>query len=355
MPMPNQHHATAAAIRTAYGHRLRAPDYRDLLNMHSVSEIVSYLKGTEGYGDLLHGLEPAYTHRGYLEMLLKRNLFTQCLHFCSLERLQHTPFFRFFIYDYEVRELVKKIQLMPSGPEAYISAMDAWLGPYLGFSQEKLARAVTPEDVIAAVTGTPYAAVMKKHLAKYGSSPENRNYTALEIALRACYLEQILKEAEQVASGSDLEALKKLIGEQVDLINLINAYRLKRVFDADEHSLRSMMLPIPGRLPKRTCEALYAAPDLEGFIEVLKTTRYGRMLTWNAAEGPDSVRLELAFQSLRWQTARTSLHFSGHAAVSLYAVHVLYQIEVSNLITIIEGIRYGKTVSDLQSLLITEE
>ena len=32
-------------------------------------------------------------------------------------------------YDYEISELVKKIQLMPSGPQAYISAMDAWLGP----------------------------------------------------------------------------------------------------------------------------------------------------------------------------------------------------------------------------------
>lgn len=347
--MPNQYHATAAAIRTAYGHRLRAADYLDLLNMHSVAEIVAYLKETETYGDLLHGLEPAYTHRGYLEMLLKRSLFTQCLHFCSLENLQNTPFFRFFIYDYEIRELIKKIQLMPGGNQDYISAMDAWLGPYLSFSQDALARAETREEIIAVVAQTPYAAVMRKHW-----KPEGSSYTALEIALRACYLERILKEAEQTAKGDDLAALKKIIAEQVDLINLINAYRLKRVFHADEETLQSMMLPIAGRLPKRVCEQLYAAPDLAGFIEVLQTTRYGRMLDWNAGETPESVKLEHAFQTLRWQTARSALHFSGHAAVSLYAVHVLYQIEVENIITIIEGIRYGKSVSYLQSLLITE-
>ena len=350
--MPNQYHATAAAIRTAYGHRLRAPDYRDLMNMHSVSEVVSFLKETDGYRGLLADLEPAYTHRGHLEMLLKRNLFTQCLHFCSLEHLQDTPFFRFFIYDYEIRELVKKIQLMPGGPQAYISAMDAWLDPYLSFSQEKLARAETMDEVIAALSGTPYAAVIKKHLAQYGSG---NNYTALEIALRACYLERILQEAENTVQGTDLDALHKLIGEQVDLINLINAYRLKRVFHADPETLRSMMLPIQGRLPQRVCEQLYAAPDISGFIDVLQTTRYGRMMDWNPSEAPESVQLERAFQSLRWQTARSALHFSGHAAVSLYAVHVLYHIEVNNLITIIEGIRYGKSVSYLQSLLITEE
>ena len=350
--MPNQYHATAAAIRTAYGHRLRAPDYRDLMNMHSVSEVVSFLKETDGYRGLLADLEPAYTHRGHLEMLLKRNLFTQCLHFCSLEHLQDTPFFRFFIYDYEIRELVKKIQLMPGGPQAYISAMDAWLDPYLSFSQEKLARAETMDEVIAALSGTPYAAVIKKHLAQYGSG---NNYTALEIALRACYLERILQEAENTVQGTDLDALHKLIGEQVDLINLINAYRLKRVFHADPETLRSMRLPIQGRLPQRVCEQLYAVPDISGFIDVLKTTRYGRMMDWNPSEAPESVQLERAFQSLRWQTARSALHFSGHAAVSLYAVHVLYHIEVNNLITIIEGIRYGKSVSYLQSLLITEE
>ena len=54
--MPNQYHATAAAIRTAYGHRLRAPDYRDLMNLHSVAEVVSYLKETDGYRELLAGL-----------------------------------------------------------------------------------------------------------------------------------------------------------------------------------------------------------------------------------------------------------------------------------------------------------
>ncbi len=351
--MAKSYHATAAAIRAAYGQRLQAADYRDLMNMHSVAEIVAFLKETEGYGELLQGLEPSYTHRGYLEMLLSRNLFTQCLRFCSLEHLQHTPFFRFFIYDYEIRELIKKIQLIPSGPEAYISAMDAWLDPYLSFSQEKLARAETTDEIIAAVAQTPYAAVLKKFCSKGNIV---RDYSACEIGLRACCLERILKEAEETVKGDDLNALKELIGEQIDLINLINAYRLKRVFSADEEVLREMMLPIQGRLPKKTCEQLYSAPDLNTFIEVLHTTRYGRMLDeLSHSDTPESVRLEHAFQCLRWKSARKALHFSGHAAVSLYAVHVLFQIEVRNLITIIEGIRYEKSVPYIQSLLIMED
>ena len=352
--MANQHQATAAAVRTAYGHRLRAAEYRDLLNLHSVADIVSYLKETEAYRTLLQGLEPAYTHRGYVEMLLKRNLFTQCLHFCSLEHLQNTPFFRFFIYDHEIRELIKKVQLMPADNASYISAMDAWLGPYLSFSQEALARAETREEIIAAAAQTPYANVIKT---SWPAGVEQPDYTALEIALRACYLERILREAEQTVRGDDLDALKKLIAEQIDIVNLINAFRLKHTFHMDAEAVKRMMLPIPGRLPKRVCEELYAAPDVPAFLEVLRTTRYGRMMQEDMGflkDAPTSVQLEQIFRKLRWQSARSALHFSGHAAVSLYAAHVLQQIETENLIMIIEGVRYGRSVAELQPMLITD-
>ena len=349
--MQRNHQATIAAIRTAYGRRLTPADYRELVNMHSVPEVVAYLKETDAYGELLRELDPAITHRGYLEMLLKRNQFMQCLHFCSLEHLQNTPFFRFFIYDYEVRELVKKLQLLSVGPHAYISEMDTWLLPYLSFSGEQLAKAETPGQVADAVSGTPYAPVLRK--VRFSPDRRNQYFTDCEIALRACYLRRIREEAKQTLRGADLEAMNDLIGEQIDLINLINAYRLKHVFHPDEETLRSMMLPVPGRLPQRICDELYAAPDAASFIERIKTTRYGRLMA-GLGRDVDSVGFEHAFQTLRCRNARNALHFSGHAAVSLYAVHFLYQTEVQNLITIIEGIRYEKPVSFMQALLITD-
>lgn len=345
--MAGRYRATVASIRTAYGQRLRAEDYRSLLNMHSVAEVVTYLKGTPAYGELLADLDPAITHRGYLEMLLRRNLFHQCLHFCSIEQLRNEPFFRFFLYEYEIRELVKAVQL---GRQGYISAMDTWLAPYLRFSQNQLARADGYAEITEAVAQTPYAAILRRYLTDDGTPPA---FSELEIALRAKALETILKEAEQTIRGNDLDALRGLIGEQIDLINIINAYRLKSVFSTDKQTLMRMMLPIPGRLPKRLLTQLYDAPDAAAFEEILRGTRYGRLLT-DLPDTPGSVRMEHAFQLLRYRNARSALHFSGHAAVSLYAVHFLNQVEVQNLITIIEGIRYEKPVSYMQALLITE-
>lgn len=347
--MSKHYRATAASVRTAYGQRLRPAQYRALAALHSVPEVVAYLKEQPLYSELLAGLEPAYTHRGYLEMLLRRNLFTQCLHFCAMEQLRKAPFFRFFLYEYEIRELFRAIRL---GQQGYISAMDTWIAPYLSFSQSALARAENHRDIIEVCSHTMYAPILRKYLGSGSDVP--LNYTEIEIALRACCLTAILHEAEQTMQGSDLDALKELIGEQVDLINLINAYRLKSVFHTEPATLRSLMLPIPGKLPKAVLQQLYDAPDLISFENVLAGTRYGRMMD-DLPDTPDSVRMELAFQKLRFRTARSALHFSGHAAVSLYAYHVLSRMEVENIITIIEGIRYQKPVSYIQSLLITEQ
>lgn len=348
--MAEKYRATAAAIRCVYGRKLRQEDYHALLNMHSVAEIAAYLQQQALYRDLLAELNPAYIHRGHLELLLNRNLFLQTMRLCKLERLGNAPFCRFFVYDAEVRELLKAIQLLPSAPQGYISAMDAWLEPYTGISLRAIAEATDAQSLIAAAAHTPYAPILQKHLQKDGTLP----YAPLEIALRTAYIKRLLTEGVQLLGGKDRKALQKLIGEQIDLINLINAFRMKCIFHADDETLREHLLPVSGRLPRCICEELYGASDVDTFLDVLRATRYGRQIT-DLPEQPEAVRIEQAFQTLRYRTARNALHFSGHAAVSLYALHVIGQVEVRNLITIIEGIRYGKPVSYLQPLLITGE
>lgn len=348
--MPKNFQASAAAIRSAYGQRLHSADYRDLLNFHSVAEVVQFLKDTPRYGELLAGLEPMYTHRGHLEMLLERDLFDRCVHFCAMEQLLRKPFFRFFVYEYEIRELCKAAML---GNQEYISAMSTWLTPYASFNVDALARAKDDAETVKAVAHTPYAPILQKYLV---SARTGTSLAECEIAMRAAAFRHVLADAEKTLRGSDLDAFRGLVGEQIDLINIINAYRLLSVFHADQDTLSAMLLPDGGKMPKRVCRELYSARNADEFLSVLSSTRYGRKLGGFAVIGdiPDNVRLEYAFQTLRYQTARKALHFSGHAAVSLYAVHFLDQVEVRNLITIIEGIRYQKPVSYMQSLLITE-
>lgn len=342
--------ATVSSIRTVYGKRLRWQDYRELMGMHSVSEVASYLKNTDAYGECLQNIEPSFVHRGYLETRLQRSIFEKDMHFCKIEQLQNTPFFRFFIMDYEIQELFKAIQLLPNYNGDYVSVMADWLAPYSSFSIHDLALAKTPEEILTVLVHTPYYSVLKDFFSNNNTQNE---FTDCEIALRTCYLKKLRADAEKIVTKkSDLTALEDCIGEQIDLINLINAYRLKSGFHTDYQTLKSMMLPVQGKLPSRIIEQLYAANDENEFRQILKTTKYGRLLGNTVSF--DHVQMENAFMRLRYRTAQNALHFSGHAAVSLYAVHYLFQVEVQNLITIIESIRYGKSVSFIQEHLVLD-
>ena len=79
-------------------------------------------------------------------------------------------------------------------------------------------------------------------------------------------------------------------------------------------------------------------------------TRYGRLLG-NQGDLSQHLQMERCFQMLRCRTARNALRFSDHAAVSLYAMHYLQEVEIDNLTTIIEGIRYQESTAYIESLL----
>lgn len=342
--------ATVASIRAVYGRRLRLQQYRELMAMHSVPEIAAYLKNTAAYREHLSAIEPTMIHRGYLETVIRRAPFQRYLHFCRLEQLQHTPYFRFVLMDYEIRELFKAIQLLSNLSASYITHMHTWLVPYTSFSLETLAKADSYDGILAAVAHTPYYAALKPFVPKEGAPFA---FLECEIALRTCSLHLLLEETARTMHGANRKALEDLIREQVDLINLINAYRLKSVFHTDRETLHRLMLPIQGNLPRRISKALYDAPDVDAFRQILQHTRYGRMLETQGSL-PDHLQMEHAFQKLRCRTAQNALRFSDHAAVSLYAVQFLQQVEVQNLATIIEGIRYQKPVPYIESLLTLE-
>ena len=50
--------------------------------------------------------------------------------------------------------------------------------------------------------------------------------------------------------------------------------------------------------------------------------------------------------------ARRALAFSQSAAVSVYSLVLLDELEVDNIITVIEGIRYGRSPDNILSMVI---
>lgn len=158
----NAHYATITKIRTQYGKRLKQADYEELLSKKSVVEATEYLKGNTKYSEALSNIDASTIHRGYLEMILRRNLFERYLEFCKFQQLDRKPFYRFRIVEYEIKSLLHGIMCMNAGSmQSFISSLPAYLVKYASFPVLDLGKATSFSEILAVIHNTPYYQVLK--------------------------------------------------------------------------------------------------------------------------------------------------------------------------------------------------
>lgn len=126
---------------------------------------------------------------------------------------------------------------------------------------------------------------------------------------------------------------------------------MKKFFSAGADEIRSKMLPFYGKLSKEKQNLLFGTRTPEEFIHMLAGTVYGRRMELTD-ENMSSEQFEKELIKMRCTAAKRSLTFSDNAAVSIYSYMYLSEVEFSNIISIIESIRYNKSVSYMENLIV---
>ena len=146
-----------------------------------------------------------------------------------------------------------------------------------------------------------------------------------------------------------MEQFNSFLETDIDLINIINSYRLTAFFEASDDDIERDMLPSEGGLSPAKQKAIYSADTSEEFIKRFSKTSYGRQMIEN---GYDINDLEQSANKLRHKYAKLMLKRSASAPLSVYSFMFLLEIEVKNIISIIEGIRYGVEAGKIAPLII---
>jgi V/A-type H+-transporting ATPase subunit C len=232
-------------------------------------------------------------------------------------------------------------------PEDYISHLPAYLLKNASFDMMQLARIKDYNQLLGALHGTPYYDVLVNIPSVAGQVDFNR----CENALRSFYTDRIVSLVHQEFEGTEKSALLDLINAQTDLINVINIYRMIHYFKMSPENIKKHVLPIKGRLSERVKQSMIEAPDSDAFRKILSTTSYGSQLI-SKDERFRTILFEQKISQLRIDMTKRALMFSRSAAVSLYAILYILEVEIKNIITIVEGVRYGKTPNYLEELLV---
>ena len=344
--MKENYNATVAKIRSIYGKRLKAEDYQSLINQQSVSEIAEYLKKNTYYSELLSPIDTNTIHRGMLENLLRRSVFEKYIKIISFEQIGKNEFFNYRILKAEIDEILSCIRHINASSDEQIATTPIYLGSYASISFIELSKIRSFDALLEFLRRTPYYSELIEFKPKEG---ERINYNACEIKLRKHYINRLFTCIKKNFSKNLQENLLFLLLTDIDIINIINSYRLIAYFNENEDEIKRNMLPFHGRLSELKQNDIISSNDAEDFIKRFSKTYYGRQMTDNGYNPND---IEQSAMRLRYKYARLALKKSTEAPLSIYAFIYLMDNEVQNLIKIIEGIRYELDPKKIEALIL---
>ena len=146
--------------------------------------------------------------------------------------------------------------------------------------------------------------------------------------------------------GKEKKELLALLNAFIDFRNFVRISRLKMSYHTSEDYTRSMLLPY-GRLSKAQINSLLECESSNELMNNLKATYIGKSL--NKAEYNTQSQMITALNSIY---CKKNIRLPVNASVVMLSYVMLSEIELSNIINLIEGTRYGFSEEEKSRLLV---
>lgn len=336
--------AILAKTRAMYGKRLTEKDYSNLLNCKSVPEVMSYLKGHTKYGLLLTKVSETDIHRRQLELILRQQLFYDFAALCRYELTAGEHFATYIIKRTEIEQMLHFLMLLGANkPEEYLFMFPTYFESHTKINLSALTKAVNYDDFLAALTHTPYEKLLAPYKPKDGqplNMPEIEN--TLYTYLYSCVFDII----DKYILGKQKEELKQLFISNIDLTNFVRILRLRKYYDYRGDKILKQLLPC-GSIKESRLRDMCVAETSKEVFGIMETTHTGKLLS----------KLEYSYAGEisdrgRYYLSRKNIHFSSKPVVVMLSYIFLEEAEISNVINIIEGVRYQVAADRIKDILI---
>lgn len=259
-------------------------------------------------------------------------------------------FFKLIISEFEIREILRMILLLKAGdPEEYISSLPGFLISKCKVDLLGLASVRSFNELLKVLEGTQYERILNPF-----RPTENQlaiDYIGCEHSLYEHYFRRTIKLINKSTNKSERRELQQLIGMRIDHINLKSIYRGKVLFKSDPKNIALRIFPFHKRLTKNMIDEMLNA-DSDEHLEQIIDRIFRSSGAINRMSKNENSFLESYTDRLLYKANKSYLHLSQNLSVVFYAYFVLSQLEISNIIYIIEGIRYQLPTEEIQKLII---
>ena len=336
--MSSSSNAVIAKARTVFGKQLTEADYIQMASKETVAEVCSYLKQTKCFGKVLAAVNPQTVHRGQLEALLRKSVFEVFESFHNFDFSESRFFFKYIVQRLEIEQILSAIHAeTENSSDNYIAELPMFLTKHSKINLPALGTAGNIREILDLLSGTTYGELMEKPMLSGADINE------LERILYTNYYYNMLKAAEKELKGSEKKELKKAILRSIDLENTVTVYR-HNVFNSS-HSVSKNLLPFKYRLSPEVIDELAAEKDINRIAAELSKIGY-------ATPEQPSESIEQLTDRISLAAMKKSLRLSQSGAVVYFALSEMLGIQLGNVKTVIEGVRYQLSGNEILDLLV---
>ena len=338
--------ATMVKARIKYGRMLTPAQYRELMDSPGVREIASALSAVSPYDQVLADARESVLHRGNLEIMLRRAAFQEMLALCRFDSSMGNHYFEYIIRQAEIRQLYIFLRLFGAGhPQEYALAISSFFAKHSKIDLRRLPECRSFDQVLDALGGSPLRGVVASFRPKEG---ESMDFAMLESAMQKHLFAFLFDLIDRDFSGDAVRELRALYGMHADLKNIQLAARETEYFESSPSIIHSQLIPFGRFLTKSQRLAMCECRSKGELADWLAKTRYGRLL--NLQEK----LLDRQCDRLLYQEAKRNMSFSPNPAVVLASYWMLSQLQIEDLTTIIEGVRYHIPQEEIARFLIQD-
>lgn len=335
-------------IRVLEGKLLSNEDYMNLLSKKSLPEVAAYLREKTRYSEVLEGALGTEVHRGSLEILIKQS------HKKSLEKLVHylqdeyREFYRSLFVRYEIEDLKTVLRGIKTGRND-ISLMDSLTHIDLfsslgtgsgGFMQQPKSL----RDFINIMKGSIYY----DYLYPYIKNEEEPTLFSIEMALDLMYFD-IFYKSTKLLDSHDRKVVEDIQGINVDLMNLQWIYRGLKFYSLPPEVLFNYTINYGSEFNRKDIKNLCYSKSLDEFQKKTMSTRYSFLF-----DNENTKDIFMERRILRYQYfAALSMRKKRALDISQVIAYILLlEMEIRDLVSVIENIRYRTPVEEAEKFLI---
>ncbi len=335
--MSVKYSAIAAKLRAMHSSFLTGGDYERLLSKKSVNEICAYLKSAPGYCDALADVNERGVHRGEMERMLERDIMDEYVRIYNFVDFSDREIMNLWFMRRELRFLKREIRHIYThekcvGDDIDRGTFNDFFDSHTKIDKDIMQSASSLSDCIKACEKTPYAEPLRR------AESLEVDFFSAGMVLESFYYRYIWKTGQRRLNKEQLGLFRKLMGSQIDMLNLMWIYRGKKYFSFENEMIFTYLLPVQYRLKENTVKRLVMTSDTESFTELVKSsTPYGELFD-NYDNG---IFPEENYNRIYRRLSENIFVSYTETIVAVCAYLNLKEEEIKNITTIIEGVRYG--------------